>query len=182
MLDGLALLGIGWLIANRDKNETSGRSEEPSEPSEPSGPPRPVTPTGDDYRVELVATGEQNNIYLLQTRRGVLYDDGSGGYSWEDTGFLRGDFPNGFVMGSASVGGTITFTINSIRYQNVVVYSSKQSALDDDIIPEDDPSGPQQQPEDDEDDDSGDLPSLPPLMPPMGGFDSWVSTSGFGGV
>jgi len=35
MLDGLALLGIGWLIANRDmskKTDTSGRGEDKPEP------------------------------------------------------------------------------------------------------------------------------------------------------
>jgi len=158
MLGEYLLLG-GLLYAlrkNKDKDasydapddDTSGRSE-----PEPTLPPKPLPVEGDDYRVELVAVGEQNNIYLLQARYGVMYDDGSGGYIWQDSGYLRGN-ADGYVTAPSALRGTITFTIGGVTAKNAIVYATEQEALDADKIPEDDPSGPQKQPEPEEDDDT----------------------------
>jgi len=164
---GVFVLG-GLYLALRDEDATPAT---PDAPEAPQQPPKPLPVEGDDYRVEMVAQGEQNQIQLLQARYGVMYDDGSGGYTWQDSGYLRGNLADGFVRASASVGGTITFTINDRKYESVLVYSSEEAALKADEIPEDDGSGPQKQPEDDEDE--GGRPTFP-TRPPTG-------LPGFGG-
>jgi len=182
MIGVLALGGLYLYLRDEDDmkkpdgSDTSGRSGD-----EPSLPPKPVMPEGDDYRVEKVATGERSNIYLLESRRGVLYDDGSGGYSWEQTGYIRGDYPTGFTSAPTSLGGTISFEINETYYENVIVYGTEQAAIEADKIPEEDPTGPQKQPEDDEGEDEGGQPTFP-TRPPTGlpGFGGGVG-SYFGG-
>lgn len=172
--------GIVYLYLTR-MEDYQPTVDEATPADEPAQPPKPVMPTGDDYRVEEVAKGDQNNIYLLESRRGVLYDDGSGGYSWEKSGYIRGDFPVGFVMAPTSVGGSMTFTINDMTYENVLVYKSQEDAIAADKKEEPKPDDPQKQPDADDDaDDSGSLPLKPPTgLPGMGG--SWSGPL-FGGV
>lgn len=159
MIQVLALAGLWWAFKDKDATtlppDANGGSTDA-----PTPPPKPLPVQGDDYRVEEVAKGDQNNIYLLESRRGVLYDDGSGGYSWEQSGYIRGDFPTGFVMASASVGGTITFEINETLYKNVIVYKTEQEAIDADKKEEPKPTDPQKQP-DDEEEGKPTLPTLP---------------------
>ena len=158
--------------ANGDDAGRSGGNSTP--------PPQPITPEGDDYRVELVATGEQNEIQMLEARRGVMYDDGSGGYSWESMGYIRGNLTQGFVTANADAG-TITFTIAGQTYSRVLVYKTIADAQTADEIPEDDPSGPQKQPEpeDDEDDGAGGL--TQPGYGGLGGGNYWTGPVGGGG-
>jgi hypothetical protein len=155
---GVLMLG-GLYVALRDADATSLPSDANGGSTDaPTPPPKPLPVEGDDYRVEEVAKGDQNNIYLLESRRGVLYDDGSGGYSWEQSGYIRGDFPTGFVMAPTGLGGTITFEINETLYENVIVYKTEQEAIDADKKEEPKPDDPQKQPDGEE---KPTLPSLP---------------------
>lgn len=156
--------GLYWFY--KDK-EGAKPEDSPTEPMNP--PPKPLPVEGDDYRVEEVAKGDQSNIYLLQSRRGVLYDDGSGEYTWEDSGYLRGDFPTGFVTASSSVGGTISFEISEVYYENVIVYATQEAAIEADKKEEPSPDAPVKPEEPEEE-----PPSLPPIKPPTG-------LPGFGG-
>ena len=162
-----ALLGIGsiyWVLKGEKSSDTTPTA--PDAPEAPQAPPKALEPQGDDYRVEKVGAGDQNNIYLLEGRRGVLYDDGSGGYSWESMGYIRGDFPSGFTRAPTSLGGTISFEINEVYYENVLVYATEQEAIDADKKEEPSPTDPQKQPEDD--DSTPTQPSLP-TRPDFGG-------------
>jgi hypothetical protein len=179
--------GLYWLYKDKekDKEDGGGGDAKPEDtPSEPMNPPKPLTPEGDNYRVKEVAKGDQNNIYLLESRFGVLYDDGSGGYTWQQSGYLRGDFPTGFVSAPTGLAGTFTFEINETLYENVVVYATEQEAIDADKLAEPSPDDPQKQPEAPEDD-GDDTPSLPPINPPwqggLGGGGLGSAGSYFGG-
>lgn len=165
MMQVLALAGLWWAFKDKDAT-TPPADENDGSQDAPTLPPKPLPDEGETYRVEEVAKGDQNNIYLLEARYGVKYDDGSGGYTWQSMGFIRGDYPTGFVMASTSVGGTTTFRIGETLYKNVIVYATQQEAIDADKKEEPKPTDPQKQPEDDEEDDT---PSLPPLQPPFGG-------------
>ena len=138
MIVELTVLGGLWWLSRDERGEGS-TDEKEAAPDAPTPPPQAV-PTGEDsYRVEKVGSGDKNNIYLLQTRFGVLYDDGRDTRQWEDTGFIRGDFPTGFVSGSA---GGISFEINEIYYENVVLYSTKEDAIEADKDKETTPDSP----------------------------------------
>jgi hypothetical protein len=167
MIGVLALGGLYLYLRDDDdmkKPDTSGRSGD-----EPSLPPKPLPVEGDDYRVEMVAQGEQNEIQLLESRRGILYDDGSGSQTWESSGYLRGNLADGFVRASASVGGTITFTINDRKYENVLVYSSEEAALKADEKEEPKPDDPQKQPEEEDEPTQPSLPTRPDFGGGLGG-------------
>lgn len=180
----IVLGGLYWLYKDGEKKGDGGGGDAKPEdtPSEPINPPKPVTPEGDNYRVKEVAKGDQNNIYLLESRYGVLYDDGSGGYTWQQTGYIRGDFPTGFVMAPSGIGGTYTFRINEILYENVIVYATEQEAIDADKKEEPKPDDPQKQPEDDDSDDGGGgLPLQPDYGGGLGGGGLGSAGSYFGG-
>ena len=134
MIAGLVGLGaVYWAL--KDKGATTP-------PATPNNPPQAVPTDEDSYRVEKVGAGDQNNIYLIQMRSGVLYDDGRDTRQWSDSGFIRGDFPTGFVSASARVGGTISFEINEIYYENVIVYKTKEDAIEADKDKETTPDSP----------------------------------------
>lgn len=158
----LALLGLGYLASRKEKKEKKDRKPAP----------KPLPVEGDDYRVEFVETGENGQgIYLLQSRRGVLYDDGSGGYSWEDSGYIIGEEGVGYRSAPKSIGGTMTFEIAGVLYENVLVYQL-DAARDATKEEEDDGTGPVKPPEEEE---PPTQPSLPvqPKLPGFSGDVSW---------
>jgi len=166
------LIGLGviyWALRKYDGEKEADKADEPDEPV-----PQPVTPEGDDYRVVQVATGEQNNIYELEGRTGLQYDDGTNTFGWSSRGFIRGN-ADGYIMGSA---GGIDFSIGGVDYNNVIQYATKEDALEADKIPEADPSGPVSGGGDDDDED---MPELPPYVPPTGGsggLDGYINPFG----
>lgn len=160
MIQVLALAGLWWAFKDKDATTLPPDANDGSQDA-PTLPPKPLPDEGETYRVEEVAKGDQNNIYRLEARYGVKYDDGSGGYTWQSMGFIRGDYPTGFVMASASVGGTTTFRIGETLYENVIVYKTEQEAIDADKKKEPKPTDPQKQPEDDEEEGQPTLPTLP---------------------
>ena len=179
MITGLLALGA-FYYALKDEKLSDATPTAPVAPDAPVEPPKPLTPEGDDYRTTVVAEGDQNDISLLQIRRGLMYDDGSGGYTWEDSGFLRGNAKIGFVRASKAVGGTITFTMNGTKYENIIVYKTEQLAIEEDEEEEYDPTDPTkpQAPPQDDDEDKPEPPK--PNRPPMPGFGGGVQ-SPFGG-
>jgi len=134
MIVELGVLGGLWWLSKDERGEGSTDEKEAA-----PEPPKPLPPVGDDYRVVEVGKGDKNNIYELESRSGVLYDDGSGEQVWSSAGFIRGDFPTGFVSGSA---GGITFEINEMVYENVVQYSTKEDAIEADKDKETTPDSP----------------------------------------
>lgn len=180
MVGQLLILGSLFYLLTRERSESTPPTTDT--PEAPQEPPKPLPVEGDDYRVELVATGEQNEIQLLESRRGVLYDDGSGSQTWEPSGYIRGNLTDGFVRASASVGGTMTFTIKGRTYEDTLIYKTIQDAQTADEIPEDDPSGPQKQPEpeDDDTDNGGGLNIPPGFGGGLGGGNYWTGPIGGG--
>ena len=119
------LIGLGAIYWALRKYDADKDADEPQEPV-----PQPVTPEGDDYRVVQVATGEQNNIYELEARSGLQYDDGTDTFAWSSRGFIRGN-ADGYIMGSA---GGIDFTIAGITYTNVIQYATEEDAIEADKV------------------------------------------------
>lgn len=158
--------GIVYLYLTRMDNYEPTQPTDATEPTTP--PPQPVPTNEDSYRVELVGTGDKNNIYCLESQSGLLYDDGTDTRKWSKVGFIRGDFPTGFTTASASVGGTIDFTINEMFYENVLVYKTKEDAIEADKEKETTPDSPVK-PEEPKEEPQPTLPINPNPMPGLGG-------------
>lgn len=178
MITGLIALG-GLYYALKDEKLSDATPTPPDAPEAPQDPPQALEPQGDDYRLQDAGEGDGGIISLLQGRRGQMYDDGSGGYTWEDMGFVRGSAATGFVSAPRFLSGTITFTIAGTTYKHVLVYNSLESAIEADKDEEYDPNDPTQPqappPEEDK-------PAPPkPNRPPMPGFGGGVSNP-FGGA
>lgn len=189
MLDGLALLGIGWLIANREMSkktdDTSGRGEEKPKPK-PKPEPQKWTKTA-EWSGEAAFSGEGGENVVWFYRTGIRYADGT--TKWDSSQYIViGDKAHHNFLRQNVSGGTINIpkemTGGATDQDNVKVFATLEAAearADELSNPpeEDDPLGPQKKPEDDEGDDSGGLPSLPtrPQFPPFGG----QSDYGFGG-
>lgn len=166
MIAGLVGLGaVYWTL--KDKGATTP-------PATPDNPPQAVPTDEDSYRVEKVGAGDQNNIYLLQSQTGILYDDGTDTRQWSDAGYIRGDFPTGFVSGSA---GGISFEINETYYENVIQYNTKEDAIEADKDKEPSPDSPVKPEEPKE----PEQPTLP-VQPTFPSFGSGIgSLPSFGG-
>ena len=166
MITGLIALG-GLYYALKDEKMSDATPTAPTTPDAPVEPPKPLTPEGDDYRLQDAGQGDGGTISLLQGRRGLMYDDGSGGYTWEDTGFVRGSLATGFVSAPRFVGGSITFTIAGTTYKHVLVYKTLELAIEADKDEEVDPNDPTQPqappPPSEEDEPEPPKPNRPPM-------------------
>ena len=170
MITGLIALG-GLYYALKDEKSSDATPTAPVTPDAPQDPPKALEPQGDGIRFEEAGQGDGGVISLLQRRYGLMYDDGSGGYTWRDSGYVRGSPATGFVSASASVGGTSTFTIDGTKYKHVLVYQTLADAIKADEKEEVDPNDPTQPqaPPPEEDKPEPSKPNQPPL-PPFGGF------------
>jgi hypothetical protein len=179
MITGIIALG-GLYYALKDEKLSDATPTAPTTPDAPQEPPKPLTPEGDNIRFVEAGQGDGGVISLLQMRRGLMYDDGSGGYSWEDSGYVRGSPATGFISAPRFVGGSISITFEGTEYKHVLVYPSLEAAQEADKKEEtdpNDPTQPQKPPEPEED-----KPSNPkPNLPPFGGFGGGVSNP-FGGM
>ncbi len=171
-------LGIAALLWAIDKAKKS--SEEPTDESPDTGgrddeddssqPPVAIAPTLPPYNLEPVWANDDDTvcIYIFQMLQGMVYEDPATGertgeHFYVDSGYVIGNcIPNAFVRASASVGGTMTFTIDEVQYENVIIYATLEGAIlevEDDE--EDSPDDPQQEPEDDGNDTAPSFPSRP---------------------
>lgn len=168
MITGLIGLGA-FYWALKDEKSSDATPTAPEAPEAPQDPPKALEPEGDDYRLEEAGKGDGGIISLLQLRSGLMYDDGSGGYTWSDSGYVRGSLDTGFVSAPKSLGGTISFG----EYKHVLVYKTLEDAIKADEDDEPSPTKPQAPPEDK---------PLPPKpnKPPMPGF-GFGTQSPFGG-
>ena len=177
MITGLIALGA-FYYALKDEKPSDATPTAPDAPEAPQHPPKALKPEGDNIRFVEAGQGDGGVISLLQMRRGLKYDDGSGGYSWEDSGYVRGSPATGFVLAPRFVGGSISITFEGTEYKHVLVYPSLEAAQEADKKDEPDPNDPTQPQAPPPEEDKPEPPK--PNQPPMPGFGGGVSRP-FGG-
>ncbi len=157
------VIGLGAIyLALRD-----GEKKGATAPNDPVAPPQAVPTPGDDIRLSTAGQGDGGVISKLERRSGQTYDDGSNTLAWSDAGYVRGSVATGFVRANTRVSGSDTFTIDGVKYENVLVYSSLEAAIEADKKEEPKPDDPVKPPEEEE--------------PPAPTFPTQPSLPGFGG-
>jgi hypothetical protein len=169
----LGIAALLWAIdkakasqPTEEEPDTGGRSDDDTDEEQPFQPPVAVMPTLPSYNLEPVWESDDGTvcIFIIQMLRGMVYEDPmtgerTGEWYYEDSGFVIGNCEGtAFVRASASVGGTMTFEIDNIQYENVIVYATLEGAIlevEDDEDESDDPTDPQKEPEDDGSDNGG---------------------------
>ena len=148
---------------------TGGRSDDDTDEEQPFQPPVAVMPTLPSYNLEPVWESDDGTvcIFIIQMLRGMVYEDPmtgerTGEWYYEDSGYIIGNCEGtAFVRASASVGGTMTFEIDNVQYENVIVYATLDGAIlevEDEEEGEPSPTDPQKEPEEPT---KPTLPSLP---------------------
>ena len=181
----LGIAALLWAIdkakkeQTTDEPDTGGRSDE----DDSSQPPIPVMPTLPSYNLEKVWANDDETvcIYIIQMLNGMVYEDPetgerSGDWYYVDSGYVIGNCTaTAFVRASASVGGTMTFEIDGVEYENVLVYATLDGAIleveDDEEEPS--PDDPQKQPDSDDNGGSDGIPYIPPSSGLGGGYSAF---------
>lgn len=169
-------LGIGYLLFKKLKGNGYQSDEE-------TLPPVAIAPDLPQFRVEMVAHFEPDHIYRLEGLSGMVYKDPMTGeqmgeWTYESWGYIIGNADaTGFLSASASVGGTVTFILNGIEYENVLVFSSQEDAEAELEPSTPSPDDPQKQPEDGGSTDTGGSGYLQPDYGLGGGMGSYVGGS-----
>jgi len=169
MIQAVGLGLVAYLLFRKDKKDKK----------EPMTPPPQAVPTGEDsWRVTFIESGEDGNgIYELESASGLVYEDGRDERQWSNAGYITGAEGVGYLSAPSDIGGTVTFEIEGMLYENVLVYSTLDKARDATALPdESDPNQPAKPEEPEEDGGEDGIPFQPPTTLPGAGVGvSWNS-------